>query len=527
MQKAELASSPYTRSRAQISPFAAWALLAVAFFGYLAFQWPQVYSFIVFGFRDQGSFANLEDFFQRHFRLGVDIGYNYGLLGILLQHIGSLLAGGSGYRLSIGIGCMYLAAMAVFWTMLWRRLGSQPEFLAAAVLLSPWIVMYFPVPAYALMQLFVLFGLLCLSYGEDSTALALGVAAWMAVPSLSIAFTGITCGWIGVRWLTGPRPRKIMSLLRTFLPAAGVGVVLGGLLIAVYGWASLRATLLPLGGAAMYKALNFGIFGVGWNFVHPPGARFGYYLGSGVGWWLFGVFLLTVFALHVAVSSWKERHISALSALVLFCFLLEMIFIRFAFGNGFQTLYYHPIVATGVFAGLSTLSDVLRRATLLVFVALGVLGITSSVRAIARDWKDCQRFADTGFLYAPSAFEAEWRPILEAASKKNVMILSYGNGVRKFFPQVHAPDSWFLVPVTLKVPEKQKLLDQIHNADLVAIELGEKDQFIDEDPDVQAALKSFSIQRGGRWFRALARQPDALPSSLAKGSIVLPPEGSR
>jgi hypothetical protein len=142
---------------------------------------------------------------------------------------------------------------------------------------------------------------------------------------------------------------------------------------------------------------------------------------------------------------------------------------------------------------------------LVAFVGLGLLATTSSVRAWSRGWTSAKRFDDTGSLYAPDAFEAEWRPILKAASTKKVLILSYGNGVREFFPQIQAPDSWFLLPGILKPPEKQKLLDQIRNADVVAEELQENTRLVDEDPDIQAALKPLSIGPSGEWFRVRIR----------------------
>src|SRR4029077_7141159 len=107
---------------------------------------------------------------------------------------------------------------------------------------------------------------------------------------------------------------------------------------------------------------------------------------------------------------------------------------------GYHTMYYDPIIVAGVLAGLSTVSSRPLRATVLAsFVFFGGVG-QYELRGPRREWAGFHRSASTGFLYAPSAFESEWKPILEAASKRNVLGLSYGNGAREFFPQVHTPN---------------------------------------------------------------------------------------
>jgi hypothetical protein len=493
------------RRHSHLISLAVWALFAAVFAGLVVVRWPSIFSFVAFGFRDQGSFVTLESLTEKHLRLGVDVGYTYGLLPVLLQHVFSPLLG-RGYRLILGFGVAHLAAMAVFWTLLWRRLGMSLEVLTAVVLLSPLAAISVPVPAQALLQLSIVFGLLCLLAGRLPEALVIALIGWLSVPSLTIVLTVLVCGWMVPAWWGRPQPRGISVLLGWVLPglAASAGLVL--LLGFRFGWDSLWSTILPTGGAAVYRAMHFGIFADGWHYLHPPGARLGYYLGTKVGWWILGTLLLTLVAARAATQMWSESRVSGLGAFVVSCWVLHVAFILVAFGSGYHTMYYDPILVAGVLAGLSTVSArPLRMAALASFVALGVLGQTTAFREARRDWTDSHRFPSTGFLYAPASFESEWRPILEAASTQKVLLLSYGNGVREFFPQVTTPNSWFLLPGLLKDREHRELLAQIREADVVAEELGETTRLIDDDPDIQTALARFPRRTSGASFRVWQR----------------------
>jgi len=501
---AETTQNHPRRPRSYLLSSAVWALFTVVFIGLVVVRWPSIYNFVVFGFSDQGSFITLESLVEKHLRLGVDVGYTYGLLPVLLQHMFSSLIG-RGYKLSLAFGAVHLAGMALFWTLLWRRLGMSPEFLVALLLLSPLLAISMPVPAHGLLQLSVVFGLLCLLAGKLPQALVIALIGWLSVPSLTIALAGLVCGWMAITWWTGPYPRKITVLLRWVLPGLSIAVGLALLLGFCFGGDSLRATILPTGGAAMYKAMRFGIFADGWYYIHPPGARIGYYLGTKVGWWIFGTFLLTFLAARAALQVWSEKRVTAHSVFILSCWILHVTFILIAFGNGYHTMYYDPIIVAGVLAGLSTVSSRPLRSTILAsFVLLGVLG-QYELRGARREWAGFHRSASTGFLYAPSAFESEWKPILEAASKRNVLVLSYGNGAREFFPQVHMPNSWFLLPGLLKDRERAEIIEQIGRADLVAERLGETTRFIDEDAQLQSALAQFSHKTSGISFRVWQR----------------------
>src|SRR5579871_506173 len=484
-------------SRGQI---VVWASLILLFLANLGVNWPLTFSFINFGFRDQGSFITLDALLQKHLKLAVDVGYLYGLFPVLLQHILSFFFG-RGYWISLGCGLVYLGAMAFFWTLAWRQLGASVEFWIVLALLAPLEVMVMPVPAHAMLQLSVMFALLSVLQDKLPVAFAVAGLGWLSMPSLPIAASVLLFGWIVIKWAMEPE-RSAVVLLRKLLP--GAATLIGGSLVlgAYFGWDSLRATVLPFAGAASYKARKIGIFGDGWYYLHPPGARIGYYLGTKVGWWIAGTLLLTILAAHTAILAWAQRKLSARGTFILFCWTLHFIFIFIAFGTGYHTMYYDPMIVAGVLAGLLAVpNQLVRRAILIGFVGLGILGQTTTIRALRAEWKNSQRFQSTGALYAPRAFELEWKPILDRAAQQKVLILSYGNGITEFFPEVQAPDSWFLLPGLLKENEKKRLIEQMQEADTVAEELGGDTVYIDQDEEIQRALKRFPKVESGKCFR--------------------------
>jgi hypothetical protein len=500
-EKSQAMPSDLGQRRLPFTSLGVFVLIFGVCIGHFLTRWPLLFNFVVFGFRDHGSFLTLEELLAKHLRLGVDVGYTYGLIPVLLQHV-LVWMGGRGPELILGIIVAYLLITAILWTFLWRTLGSSWELLVGILVLSPFFIMTLPTPAHAMLQLTLMFGLLFILMDKLPAALVVAAFGCLCMPSLPIAEAGLLCVLILFAWWNQPQPRRAAELFRKFLPAVAVYVGFGLILSAWFGWDSFYASILPTAGAALYKASNFGVFKAGSLWLHPPGARITYYLGTVVGWWLAGTLLLTIFALRAAAKAWSDRRISPLQAFTMFCCILHFVFIFAAFGNGHHSMYYDSIIVAGVLAGLSAESNtLLRRATLAMFMLLSVVGQWTSTRALLEDWKTLRKDAATGFLYATPGFTAEWKPILEASSHQNVMILAYGNGVREFFPQVHTPDSWFLLPGLLKPAEKQKLLEQIRSADMVAEEFGPMTDFIDQDDEIQAALKGFPVPQKGQYFR--------------------------
>ena len=124
-----------------------------------------------------------------------------------------------------------------------------------------------------MLQLSLMFALLFLLMGRPEWALIAAAVGSLSLPSLPLVAVAIVLAWIVIEWWR-ESPRSLSSLVRPILPALAVDLVLAIILLMAFGWAPLLATLLPLRGGELYRALNWGIFADGWNYLHPPGCAF-------------------------------------------------------------------------------------------------------------------------------------------------------------------------------------------------------------------------------------------------------------
>ena len=363
-----------------------WTFLSAVFLCWLRFWWADVFDLLSFGFRDLGSSLTFEALLQRHLRPNIDFGYIYGLLPVFFQHISALIFG-VGPWLIVGMGIFYYFVSAGIWATLWRCIGAPVEFFPAIILAGPSLVMILPAPAYALNQLSLMFSLLFLLMGRLSWALVAAVVGCLCMPTLPLVLVAIVLGWIVLAWLCGS-PRTIGGLVRPVLPAAVAYIVLAGALEITFGWTALRTSLLPLSGAEMYRALNYGVFGTGRGYWHPQGKHLAYYLGTKVGWWLISGTLLGSFSIVSAVKSWIERRLTFPRIFIMSCFALHAVDILFMFGSGFQTMQYDPILIAGVLVGLwECCFPAPRRAIVAALVAMIILGHYTSLRESLKTWQ--------------------------------------------------------------------------------------------------------------------------------------------
>jgi hypothetical protein len=89
-----------------------------------AVSWPIVFSLDLWVFKDRGSLLNLDYLLEKHFRLGVDTYYAYGLLPILVQHL-LFAAFGRGHWPMVGCAVVALILVAAFCAILLRHLPEQ------------------------------------------------------------------------------------------------------------------------------------------------------------------------------------------------------------------------------------------------------------------------------------------------------------------------------------------------------------------------------------------------------------------
>jgi hypothetical protein len=465
------------------------AALSFVFLGELWYLWPSVFNIENFGFLDVGSSLTVDVFLGRHLRPAIDFGYIYGLLPVLVQHVLATLFG-RGPWIIIGLGIAYLFASAFVWALIWNRLGASIAFLTAVIFLSPYLIMHCPPPAHGFNQLSLMLVLLSLLQGRLVRALVFSVIGWLSMPSLPLVAIVLISFWIAVIWWKQPH-RRIRGLMKQFLPATAVYVVLLVVLAAIFGFESVRQTLLPFNGAAHYRANGYGILGQGLTYLYPPGVRVTYYLGTEVGWWLLSTVILAALAVWSVFVACTKKDLSFRVVFIVSCFVLHVAFILLAFGNGFQKLYYYPILIAGVLAGLWEYCRLTARTVILVgLVGISLLGQYSSLRFYWKDRHFYERSDNTASFYASPSFASEWQQIVRLGVNKKLVILSFGNGIGEYFPAVETPDSIFLLPVYLTEPAKRKLLEEILHADIVVEKIGDT-EYVDGDSEFQKALAHF------------------------------------
>lgn len=487
----------------------------------VVFLLPLELDFRNFAFRDLGSFQHVDRLLELGLRPGVDFGFTYGLLPVLLQHI-YFGVFGAGYWPTLGLLMIYLLAMLAFWTLLCRDIGSS--FTNFGVLLglsglmiyiAPWP----PTPAHALMELSLAFALYFVLKGRLPLALLIAALGALTIPSLPIALTGMITLIIVWEWWQTPG-RVFRGLVTQLAPAAAAYAVTVMLMAALFGWRPVWQSLLPLGGARLYRAMHFGIFAQGRFFWHPPGAHVGYYLFTSAGIWLFCSALLLVFGCLGARRMVRIGKPMGQSLFVVVCCALHLVFVFAAYGNYLSYAVYSFLLTAGIVAGVSGLNN--RRLKIglsSLLLCLGLLSQLAGVREGLQSWKSESVSPATAFLYAPNDFQQEWKSILSVAKNRQVFLLAYGMGVDTYYPEIGSPQSWFLLPGLTLPREDAYVLQQLRTANIVVEEHEVTTRYFDQSNEWQAALGDFPVKVSGRYFRIWTRDKTAQSELLTTGTF--------
>jgi hypothetical protein len=483
----------------------------------VVFLLPSILDFRNFAFRDLGSFQHVDRLIGLGLRPGVDFGFTYGLLPVLLQHIYFALFG-AGYWTTFGILAIYLLAMLAFWTLLCWDIG--PSLANFGILLGLSSLMLYidpwpPTPAHASMELSLAFALYFLLKHRLSLALLIAALGALTIPSLPMALTGLITLVMVWEWWRTPR-RTARGLATQLAPAAAGYAGAVSLMAAFFGWRSVLQSLFPLSGTRLYRAMHFGIFGQGRYFWHPPDAHLRYYLLTTAGIWLFCSGLLVVFGCVGMVRLARTGKLQGQALFVVVCCALHLVFVFVAYGNYLSYVYYSFLLTAGVVAGVSGLKDRrLRIGLSCLLLCFGLLSQVTGVRAGRQLWMTESASPTTASLYAPNDFQPEWNSVLSLARNRRVFLLSYGMGAEFFYPEVGTARSWFLMPGLLLPQEDSYVAQQIRSSDVVVEELEVTTRYIDQNREWQTALGEFPVKVSGRYFRIWARDP-AVQSELLK-----------
>lgn len=465
-------------------------LILTEFLFIYALSWPIVFSLDLWVFKDRGSLLNLDYLLEKHFRLGVDTYYAYGLLPVLLQHL-LFAAFGRGDWPMIGCAVVALVLVAAFCALFLRYLPEQKIWGLIFIAISPIFLWVNPNLPNSLLQLSILFALLFVLERRLDIALAVAAVGCVSVPSLSLVLTALLLVLIVLDWwiTTNHSPAY---LVRQLAPGVSTYVLVTLVLTIIYGYQSVLATALPIQGIEHYKAMHYGV----WNFLHPAGEslqnKIGYTLGTRVAWWATSTVVLLVLGALAAGKMVRQRALDPRNTFIALCAILQGVFAFLAYGSHGQHVIYDPVLAAGMLIGLSTLpSGVFRRSLLVMFVGLGIVSHSSQTYKTWLAWKTTRPYVVGGStFYAKPAWIAEWSNIVELSARRKLLLLSYGTGVHHYFPSVQTVDAWFLQPGQLFPADEQRLLSKLDAAEVVVEDLSGPTVFIDTDEHVQGRLKS-------------------------------------
>ena len=473
-------------------------------------SWPILFSYYLWVFADRSNFLNLDYMLAEHLRLGVDAYYAYGLFPVFIQHL-LFSTFGRGYWPLIGCTVAVLILMAVFWSRFVGYLSDRWTYLATVVAISPYLLWINPNLAYSLVQLSMLFALLFLLEGRLEVALAVSVIGCFSVPSLPLLLTVLLAGYIATDWWTSDN-RTLLVLMRRLAPGMLTYGLLGIGLSAFFGYKSVLATALPIMGVRFYYGSGKVDFHDLISFLHPAGHSLmyylGYYIGSPATWWVLGTVGLVIFGAMGLRAMIRNRRPDPRSAVVLFCSILQVFFALVAYRGSEQHIIYDPITAAGMFVGIATFpakrsSNIL----LILFACIGLMGTAGQARRTLSSWRATHPSALTANLYAEPEYGPQLAKILQIASTQKVLMMSNATGVHYYYPALKSADSWFLVAAQMFSSDKQRVLANVRDADVVVEDTTHVPYFTDRDPDVQAELRSMCLTDVTRDFQIWWRHP--------------------
>ena len=476
----------------------------------IALSWPILMSYDWWVFKDRSAFLNLDYlFFTRHYRLGVDVGYSYGLLPVLLQHL-AVLPFGRSFKPMIGCTFAVMILFALFWAALLEHLPRQRRWLVAVVALSQILLIVNPNFPYSLVVLSILFALLFVLKKRLDLALAVSVIGCLSVPSLPLILAAMIALSIVASWWSKP-DRSLRSLAMLLAPGVLTYAALATVLVLVFGFASFAATATPLAGTRFYKAVGFSGFDAFLVFLHPPGYGMKYYLayyvGSPVTWFVLCSFFVVVVAVVALAPLLHGRRIGHRGLFVSLVCILQLVFVLVAYGQRGQHSLYEPVLAAGTLVGISMLSrEKLRDQALLLYIVVGVAAELGPIYKTLNTWRTTSPDASAFGMYTYPEASREWADILRSSKTRKTLLITYGTGQHLYYSSVQNPDAWFMISGLLLPSQKQAILNQMKQADVIVADVVNETQ-VPNDPDIHAELAKMHETKSSDYFRVWEKKP--------------------
>jgi hypothetical protein len=463
-------------------------------------------SFSDLGFGDAGANFTMHYLSGLGLRPALDFGYLYGLLPLLIGRFWFGLFGPTPMSLAV---LALVCRLVVVWSIarIAVRYSVGIPAIAFVVVALPYAVGVFTGLniAHHLEAALLSVALAEQAYGRRSTALALATAACFTKPSLGYVYGLLLLIFI----FADLRQRNRVSageIARSLVPAALTGLLLISILALVYGAGSVVATLYPRTGFAVYRASNFGLFGEGRTFFHPPGANWRWYIGNPTGLWLLG----SIWLLGNAVfSGWRilsTRQATLEDEMILTCGLLHVAFVMLAFGNGGSWIYYSQVWLIGIeLTGSRRTSFV--TSVFIVFTFLGLLSYRASLPSSIAFWRTSVSGPDTAGLWASPEERGEWDQAERIADgHRAALLIELGAGgllLRGFEEPVAAS----LFPGGATSGELERQAQQLKDASVIVVGLQHTENYrvLLHYPEMGRALEGTRRVFHGKYFDVYVR----------------------
>jgi hypothetical protein len=467
--------------------------------------------FFRFAFGDSGTSLTIDDLVRRGFRPAIDFGYIYGLLPLLINHIGFAVLGTSprtcwwatllcDIALAWGLA-RFATAQRIGWVGVALLVVAMPDLLRSS----------YDVLVQALEPALLVHALAEQARGRRDRALALATAAVFVKPSMAYVF-GL---YLLVATLLTIERRQPRAWLRALGPALLTGMILALVLAAVYGARPLFRTLIPTAGIEVYRQSRFGFFhGTGRDFWYRPGAGLRGYFRYEIGYWLAGTFVLIGGGIESLVRLARKvpPKVAHNDEVVLGCAWLHVLFVTLFFGHRFSWKYYHSLFLLG----LAALVPRGRRHAVVVVVLAALVLYTDKawVQALADDWRVRAPSATTLGLWATREDQEEWARVLELTRGERPVLMAECEGVTLLFPRFAPPMGAYFVPGHPLPVEIRRKAAQLASATLIVKVGPPGDRRFDRWPELVAALDGCEPVWEGKLYQVYRR---VRPPSLRKG----------
>jgi hypothetical protein len=486
---------------------------------------PEIMAFDSYAFCDNGANLTLQYLISHGLTPTVDFGYHYGLLPILVGRTWFEIAGRTpiAYQ-ALMVACDLVIAWAIARIAATLRFGVTSLALTAITLGFAARASY-PSLAHGLEAVLLSCALAEQSAGKHRRALVFASAAAFTKPSMGYVYALLLIAF-ACRNLRGER--VVTRAIRVIAPAAAASIVIAATLAACYGRAALIHTVLPLGGAAAYRALHYGFFSEsGRQFWDPHGLPWLFYLLDFSGFWIAGTLFLICSGVaaifYLATGAGDAEFEARRNEIIATCAVLHVAFIALFFGNHWSWIYYAYFLTIGVAAAAGA-SAIQRRVTIGLCV-MGIMAWTDVAFWEQRWWRMRERDAVTAGLWASSDEREEWRKVLDTVHSRNATMLDSKGAAELMFPEFEAPVSLFLDAGLMKPDEIQRKVEQMSQAEMVVVPTNigiEACRGIPAAPEFETALKSFEPRMRGKFFDVYQRISRQTTTSKSAGSADLP-----